>query len=1020
MDMLIHQNDIKKPLCFFHRQYAVFFLAFFVCNAPVKSQAVKKLNHISYNVNEGLLHSQVMDLVEDGNGFIWISSGSGMQRFDGKNFFSIPIANDNSGIPDDKYVHLFRLQNGNLWLGHSRGISEYDIRTNRFQKIVSRATSDPDKYLLPVFETNDGVWCRLGQAGLYLLDKRKGLYTDSIFFPGISKERNIVIVSSPTDGVVFAKFDETAIILAGKKFTKKISAGKLQGMLIGLVEYKPDTLLVATQRGIEKMDIQTGSFHLVCTYTSPALVATKREISLCKLNNGNYLVNEGLDIYEVNVEQTKYLSRLVDLQNQNFVQVGHITSFLPDSLNNFWILSESEGIRKVDYRSTGFSYYGTNDKRKNFIKTIYADKNDNRVLCGTVENGLMVFDTLQQLIKTIDHFPGASPLHTIGAVQRMAPHQYLLFLQGEWKAYLLNTLSFSLKRIDLDTTAISPGNLADYHMSIFRLNDEEIIVQNSYAIYKIKWQGKSSLKFTAYTGISTASVSSCIDRFNRFWVGGRWKYFMFQDEITSFQSFDVAEKVIVRAFYTDPSMQTWMGTEKGLYQLDKDGKIIRKLYRQDGLADENIYAVCGDKKGNLWMSHNKGISCMTSNGHFFHYNKYDGLQENEFNTNCVFETTDGELFFGGVNGVSSFYPETVLKNEEQPGLFVTSIKIKDTEWKTDTAVWNVEHMDLNYLNSNLAFEFTVGGVKQPDQYNYQYRMLGVDEAWVNSFNRGLARYSLVPGKYVLELYGGNSFSKDAVPLKRIAITILPPFWKTNLFIVVTAIFLATILFLLIRYLVRIKLKSRIKELERKRMIDEERLRISREMHDDIGAGLTQITMMSEHAKKLLHDGSGKTHNEEQLNKIAHTSRKLVSDMGEIIWSMNPEQNTLDQLLGYLREQLRQLLEYSGIAYKIDFPENGKNVTLNNAQKRNLLLVAKEIVHNAIKHSTAKEIQIKAVQEKRALQFSITDNGCGFDTLQLYRGNGLRNIKKRIAELGGTLSVTSTPGNGCCFAYEIPL
>ena len=994
-------------------------LLFLFSCGPVKSQVIKKLNHISYNVNEGLLHSQVIDLVEDGNGFIWISSGSGVQRFDGKFFLQIPITNDNSGIPDDKYVRLFRLENGNLWLRHSQGISEYDIHSNRFHPIISRVKSDPGNPI-PAWETNDGVWCRLPLGGLYLLDKRKDRLADSISFPAAAMERGIVVVSTGKAELLFSGFNETGIFLAGKKFTKTFRPEKLQGKFIGLAEYKPDTLLVATQRGIEKLDIQTGKFFLSCAYVSPPAFATKYTINLHKLNNGNYLVSEGLNIYELNVEQKKYIYRLVDLQNQNFLHVGYIYNFFSDSRSNFWILSQNDGIRKVDHRFTGFRYYGTNEKGKNFVKTIYVDKKDDRVLCGTLENGLLVFDTLQQLIKTIDHFPGASPPHTIGAIQRIASHQYLLFLQGEWKAYLLNTQSFSLKRVQLDTTLIRLKNLADYHMSIFPLSDTESIVQSSYAIYKIKWQNRASIKFTASTDITTASVASYIDPYRRLWVGGRWKYFMFRDGTGSFQSFDLGEEVIVRSFYTDPSGQTWMGTEKGLYLLDKEGKVIKKLYRQDGLVDENIYSLRGDKKTNLWISHNKGISCMTPTGNFFHYNKYDGLQENEFNTNCFFETTDGELFFGGVNGVSSFYPETVLKNEEQPRLFVTSIKIKDAEWKTDTAVWNVERMDLPYFNNNLAFEFTVGGVRQPDQYNYQFRMLAVDEDWVNSFNRGFARYSLVPGKYVLEMYGGNSFSKDAIPLKRISITIHPPFWKTDLFIVVTAIFLATIVVLLIRYLVRIKLKRRIKELERKRMIDEERLRISREMHDDIGAGLTQITMMSEHAKKHLDDGPGKTRNEQQLNKIAHASRKLVSDMGEIIWSMNPEQNTLDQLLAYLREQLRQLLEYSGITYTIDLPENGKNVILNNAQKRNLLLVAKEIVHNAIKHSKAAAIHIKAVQEQRTLNFTITDDGCGFDTLQLYKGNGLRNIKKRIEELGGTLSVTSTPGNGCCFAYEIPL
>src|SRR6202008_230368 len=103
--------------------------------SSIKSQPVKRLNHVAFNVNEGLLHSQVTDINEDGNGFIWLSTGSGVQRFDGRNFYRIPETNSDRGIPDDKYVKFFRLKNGNLLLIHSKGISEYNIHSNRFARL---------------------------------------------------------------------------------------------------------------------------------------------------------------------------------------------------------------------------------------------------------------------------------------------------------------------------------------------------------------------------------------------------------------------------------------------------------------------------------------------------------------------------------------------------------------------------------------------------------------------------------------------------------------------------------------------------------------------------------------------------------------------------------------------------------------------------------------------------------------------------------------------------------------------
>ena len=173
--------------------------------------------------------------------------------------------------------------------------------------------------------------------------------------------------------------------------------------------------------------------------------------------------------------------------------------------------------------------------------------------------------------------------------------------------------------------------------------------------------------------------------------------------------------------------------------------------------------------------------------------------------------------------------------------------------------------------------------------------------------------------------------------------------------------------------------------------------------------------MSESAKNKL----GATGNKE-LDDIGGTSRKLVSNMSEIIWSLNPENKTLDQLCSYLREQLNKQLEYSGVEYSIQLPEHNENITLSNEQRRNILLVTKEIVNNAIKYSKASALNIKGEHQNEKLIFEVIDNGIGFDTAKSYTGNGLKNIRHRIKELNGELKTESEPGWGSSFFYSIPL
>jgi signal transduction histidine kinase len=192
----------------------------------------------------------------------------------------------------------------------------------------------------------------------------------------------------------------------------------------------------------------------------------------------------------------------------------------------------------------------------------------------------------------------------------------------------------------------------------------------------------------------------------------------------------------------------------------------------------------------------------------------------------------------------------------------------------------------------------------------------------------------------------------------------------------------------------------------------ERKRIARELHDDIGAGLTRITLMSDAARNKTNVSV------KEIEEIAQTCRRLVGNMGEIVWSLDPENNTLGLLMAYMREELHKLLEYSGIEYNLQLPESNTLVELSNEQRRNLLLVTKEVVHNAVKYSGANHIKIGGTFFNRTLELIVTDNGSGFDENTVRKGNGLRNIRQRIQEIGGTFALRSGEGTGTTVQYSV--
>ena len=184
---------------------------------------------------------------------------------------------------------------------------------------------------------------------------------------------------------------------------------------------------------------------------------------------------------------------------------------------------------------------------------------------------------------------------------------------------------------------------------------------------------------------------------------------------------------------------------------------------------------------------------MDKDKNIFLLRKEDGLQENEFNTNVAAKSEDGEMFFGGVNGISSFYPASINDMRDSVNLFCTKIKVNNREYFADTAVWNVSSIDLPYNENLLSFDFVAMGKNNPDQYVYQYKMEGVDDQWIQNEDLQTVRYFLPPGKYVLKVFASRFFDKDAKPMKEIHIHIHPPFYKTWWFFVLIAFACAAVL-----------------------------------------------------------------------------------------------------------------------------------------------------------------------------------------------------------------------------------
>jgi signal transduction histidine kinase len=224
-----------------------------------------------------------------------------------------------------------------------------------------------------------------------------------------------------------------------------------------------------------------------------------------------------------------------------------------------------------------------------------------------------------------------------------------------------------------------------------------------------------------------------------------------------------------------------------------------------------------------------------------------------------------------------------------------------------------------------------------------------------------------------------------------------------------SIIILSLTVLTVRYFATRKLKLRLRELEYQRKLDSERERISKDMHDEVGSSLTRIAILSELAKKEIETEKGRN---EYIEDISQSSREVVDNIGEIIWAINPQNDSLENLIAYTRHHISNCCELSNMHCLFDLPEQIPVVSLSAEFRRNIFLVIKEAINNILKHARASEVLFRIRFVKNRMTVEITDDGKGFSQEKPSQfGNGLSNMKKRMEQLGGKWQISSIPGKG---------
>ncbi|HCV44297.1 MAG TPA: hypothetical protein DGH68_12485 [Bacteroidetes bacterium] len=443
----------------------------------------------------------------------------------------------------------------------------------------------------------------------------------------------------------------------------------------------------------------------------------------------------------------------------------------------------------------------------------------------------------------------------------------------------------------------------------------------------------------------------------------------------------------------------WLSTRAGLVSFDpRSGRFTRHPMSQ--LSDAHIFGIYVDQQNDLWLSTEIGLAKV--NPKTLSFTRFDGTYGMAFTEllSGFFKDRHGRMFVGGLDGFAEFYPESISAVSRAPEIAVTALSVFGKDIPASTL--STGEAPFSHDQNSLSFSFAALDYADPLRNRFAYRMVGVDNDWVEAGTRNYASYAnLDPGHYMFQVRGCNSNNVWNESGTSIAVVIAPPYWLAWWFRIIVAVFIAGTVYAAYRYRLR-----KLLDLERLR------LRIANDLHDDVGSNLSAIAMVSRAAQRA---PELTTSTKRKLAEIYDTAVLTSEGMKDLVWFIKPEDDTLDDLFLRMRDTAPTLL--GEIPFEFHSPEVGDSAVITIDFKRSVFLAFKEILVNITKHAKANRVEIQIALRNHEFEMVIRDNGRGFDEAARHHGNGLQSLRKRAQLIGGSCAITSSPHQGTTVKFS---
>jgi ligand-binding sensor domain-containing protein/signal transduction histidine kinase len=490
--------------------------------------------------------------------------------------------------------------------------------------------------------------------------------------------------------------------------------------------------------------------------------------------------------------------------------------------------------------------------------------------------------------------------------------------------------------------------------------------------------------------------------------------------------------------WRDAEGRLWVGTAGGGLGCYDGGRWVRITTRQ-GLVSNSLGTLVEDERGDLWVGSNAGLMRLSKPelielmaGRLSRlqprvYRKQDGLPTREGTAGSqpgAWRGRDGRLWFPTIKGLAVVDPATLRPNPHAPPVVIESVWIEGESVRTNQfpMPWDApvvvapdrERVEIFYTSLNL---------RAPDRSRFRFRLQGHETIWTETGTDDdrMVRYSrLPPGQYRFEVTASNEDGVWNAEPATVAFVIEPPFWRTWWFLsAATSLVLAAVIGS-VYYASTQRLHRRVERLEQQQALERERARIARDLHDQLGASLTQISLLGEMVE------ADKTEPEEveaHARQISSTSRETTRVLDEIVWAVNPSNDTLDGLVTYFCKNAQEYLTVAGLRCRLEVPAELPRMSLPPEVRHNFFLAAKEAVTNIVRHAEAAEARIRLRLGRGDFTLEVEDNGKGMasmDPAAAARRNGLKNMRRRMDDIHGRFELEPGAAGGTVVRLTAPL